>query len=109
MTTTYKVLGQCAAQASTNTDLYAVPSATQTVCSTLAVCNRSISTTFRVAVRPSGATLADQHYIVYDNYVNQYDTVFLTLGVTLAATDVVSVYAGAATLSFSLFGSEVAE
>jgi hypothetical protein len=107
MATTYKVLGQSAPTATTNTTLYTVPSATSTVASTLAICNRGASTTFRVAVRPAGATIADQHYIVYDNYVNQYDTVFLTLGVTLAATDVVTVYAGAATLSFSLFGSEL--
>ncbi len=108
MATTYKTLGQSAPAATTNTDLYTVPSATSAVCSTLAVCNRGVSTTFRVAVRPAGATLDNQHYIIYDNYVNQYDTVFLTLGVTLAATDVVTVYAGAATLSFSLFGSEIA-
>lgn len=108
MATTYKTLGQSAPAVTTNTDLYTVPAATQAVCSTLAVCNRGVSTQFRVAVRPAGAALADQHYIVYDNYVNQYDTVFLTLGVTLATTDVVTVYAGAATLSFSLFGSEIA-
>lgn len=107
MGTVYKTLGQSAPSATTNTDLYTVPSATAAVCSTLAVCNRGASTTFRVAVRPAGAAIANQHYIVYDNYVNQYDTVFLTLGVTLAATDVVTVYAGAATLSFSLFGSEI--
>lgn len=107
MATTYKVLGQSAPAATTNTDLYTVPSATQAVCSTLAVCNLGASTSFRVAVRPAGAAIANQHYIVYDNYVNQYDTVFLTLGITLATTDVVTVYAGAATLSFSLFGSEV--
>lgn len=108
MATTYKTLGQVAPAATTATTLYTVPSATSAVCSTLAICNRGASTTFRVAVRPAGATLADQHYIVYDNWVNQYDTVFLTLGVTLAATDAVTVYAGAATLSFSLFGSEIA-
>ena len=108
MAINYKTLGQSAPAATTNTDLYTVPAATQAVCSTLAVCNRGASTTFRVAVRPAGATLANEHYIVYDNWVNQYDTVFLTLGVSLAATDVVTVYAGAATLSFSLFGSEVA-
>lgn len=107
MATTYKTLGQSAPAATTNTDLYTVPSATAAVCSTLAIANRGVSTTFRVAVRPAGATLANQHYIVYDNFVNQYDTVFLTLGITLAATDVVTVYAGAATLSFSLFGSEI--
>lgn len=107
MPTTYKVLGQSAPAATTNTTLYTVPSATQAVGSTLAICNRSTSTTFRVAVRPAGATLANQHYIVFDNFIEQYDTVFLTLGVTLAATDVVTVYAGSANLSFTLFGSEI--
>ena len=108
MAINYKTLGQLAPVATTNTDLYTVPASTQAVCSTLAICNRGASTTFRVAVRPAGATLADQHYIVYDIWVNQYDAVFLTLGVSLAATDVITVYAGSSTLSFSLFGSEVA-
>lgn len=108
MATIYKTLGQAAPAATTNTDLYSVPAATSAVCSTLAICNRCASTQFRVAVRPAGVALANQHYIVYDNYVNQYDTVFLTLGVTLAPTDVVTVYAGSANLSFSLFGSEIA-
>jgi hypothetical protein len=108
MATTYKVLGQSAPSATTNTDLYTVPAATNAVCSTLVIANRGASTTFRVAVRPAGAALANQHYAVYDNYVNQYDSVFLTLGITLNATDVVTVYAGSANLSFSLFGSEIA-
>jgi len=108
MATTYKVLGQSAPSATTATTLYTVPSATQTVCSTLAICNRGASTTFRVAVRPTGTALANQHYIVYDNYVEQGDSVFLTLGISLGATDVVTVYAGTADLSFSLFGSEIA-
>jgi hypothetical protein len=107
MATTYKVLGQESPAANTDDDLYTVPSATSAVVSTLSVCNRGVSTTFRVAVRPAGATLANQHYIVYDNFVNQYDSVFLTLGVTLAATDVVTVRAGTADMSFSLFGSEI--
>lgn len=107
MATAYKVLGQSAPAATTNTTLYTVPSATSAVVSTLSICNRGISTTFRVAVRPAGATLANQHYIVYDNYVNAGDTIFLTLGITLATTDVVTVYAGTADTSFSLFGSEI--
>jgi len=107
MATTYKVLGQSAPSATTNTTLYTVPAATSVVASTLVVANRGTSTTFRVAIRPAGATLADEHYIVYDASLNQYDSTFLTLGITLATTDVVTVYAGAATLSFSLFGSEI--
>lgn len=108
MANTYKVLGQSAPAATTATTLYTVPSATSSVCSTLSICNRGASTTYRVAIRPAGATLENKHYIVYDNYVNQYDSVLLTLGVTLAATDVVTVYAGSADLSFSLFGTEIA-
>lgn len=108
MATTYKVLGQSNPAATTATTLYTVPSATSAVCSTLTIANLGVSTTFRVAIRPAGATLSNQHYIVYDNTVNQYDTVFLTLGITLATTDVVTVYAGTANVSFSLFGSEIA-
>jgi hypothetical protein len=107
MAVNYKVLGQSAPSATSDSDVYTVPSATQAVVSTISICNRSTSTTFRIAIRPAGATLANQHYVVYDNYVNQYDTVFITIGATLAATDVITVYAGAANLSFSVFGSEI--
>ena len=107
-TASYKVLGQSNPAAATVTTLYTVPSATSTVCSTLVVANLNSSTTFRVAIRPAGVTLANQHYIAYDTPVNQYDTVFLTLGITLANTDVVSVYAGTANVAFNLFGSEIA-
>lgn len=108
MATTYKVLGQSNPAAITVTTLYTSPSATSAVCSTLVIANLGVSTTFRVAIRPAGAALANQHYIAYGTPVNQYDTMFLTLGITLATTDVVSVYAGTATVAFSLFGSEIA-
>jgi hypothetical protein len=107
MPTVYKVLGQSNPAAVTNTTLYTVPSATSAVCSTLSVANIGVSTTFRVAVRPAGATLANQHYIVYDSAINAGSAVYLTLGVSLAATDVVTVYAGTANVAFGLFGSEV--
>jgi hypothetical protein len=107
MTTTYKVLGQVNVAATTATTLYTVPSATSAVCSTLAICNLGISTTYRVAIRPAGVTLADQHYLIYEATINQYDTTFLTLGITLATTDVVTAYAGTADVTFQLFGSEI--
>jgi hypothetical protein len=107
MPTTYKVLGQVHVAANTDTTLYTVPSATSAVCSTLAVCNLGVSTTYRVAIRPAGATLADQHYLVYEASANQYDTILLTIGVTLATTDVVTVRAGTADVTFQLYGSEI--
>jgi hypothetical protein len=87
--------------------LYTTPALTSTVCSTLVICNQGASTVFRVAVRPAGAALEPKHYLIVDNTISQYDSVFLTLGVSLATTDVVSVYAGATSVSFNLFGSEL--
>lgn len=109
MATTYKVLGQVNPSATTATTLYTVPSTTSTVVSTITVCNQASSAaTFRIAVRPAGATLAAQHYIVYGATVPASDTTTLTLGLTLATTDVVTVYASSANLSFNAFGSEIA-
>jgi hypothetical protein len=108
MANTYKVLGQLEPAATTATTLYTVPAATQTVASTLVVANLGSSTTFRVAVRPGGETLADKHYIIYDNYINGNDSIFLTIGLSLNTTDVVTVYAGTANVAFNLFGTEVA-
>lgn len=104
---TYKVVGQSAPAATTNTDLYTVPAATQAIVSTLAICNRAATaTTYRVAVRPAGAALANQHYLVYDAAVAANTTTTITIGMSLATTDVITVYAGAATVSFTAFGVE---
>jgi hypothetical protein len=85
-----------------------VPSATEAVISTLIVANRATSAAaFRIAVRPNGATLANEHYIAYDVAVGASDSTTLTLGLTLDAADVITVYASTANLSFSLFGSEI--
>ena len=108
MPTIYKVLGQSAPSATTLTTLYTVPSATDTVVSTLAICNQAAtSATYRIAVRPAGATVEAKHYIVYGAVVAANDTTLLTLGITLDTTDVISVYASTANLSFSAFGSEI--
>jgi hypothetical protein len=108
MPTTYKVLGQSAPAATTEANVYTVPSATQTIVSTITVANRAATAgTYRVYVRPAGASVANQHYLVYDASLpgNASDT--LTLGVTLAATDVLSVYASTGDFSFNAFGSEL--
>lgn len=108
MATTYKTLGQVLPALDTLTDLYTAPAATQAVCSTLSVCNQGVSTLFRVAVRPAGVAIDPKHYVIYDAAINANDSAFLTLGITLAPTDVVSVYAGTANVSFNLFGAEIA-
>jgi len=108
MATRYKVLGQVAPSATTNTTLYTVPSLKETIVSTLVVTNRGIALTeFDIAVRPGGETLADKHYIAKTVPINGADSTTITIGLTLTAGDVITVYAANANLSFSAFGSEI--
>jgi len=109
MATTYKVLGQSNPAATTATTLYTVPSATEAVVSTIVIANlTSTAATFRIAIRPNGAALANSQYIAYDITVGASDSTALTLGITLDATDVITVYASTANLTFTAFGSEIA-
>jgi len=109
MATTYKVLGQVNPAALTATTAYTVPSATQTVISTITICNMGPTpATYRIAVRPDGEALANKHYIVYDANIAPQDTETLTLGMTVDATDVITVLSNTATMAFNLFGSEIA-
>lgn len=108
MSEAFKVLGQSNPTAATSTDLYTVPASTSAVVSTITVANRSATaTSFRISVAPDGAALADTQYLYYDVAISGNDTFAATIGVTLATTDVVRVYATLATLTFSLFGTEV--
>jgi glucose-6-phosphate dehydrogenase assembly protein OpcA len=108
MATEYKVLGQSAPSATTNTDVYTVPSSTYAVVSTITIANRATgAATYRIAIRPNGASIANQHYIAYDTSVDANDTIGLTLGITADAADVITVYASTADLSFNIFGSEI--
>ena len=108
MPTTYKVLAQSAPSATTNTDIYTVPSSTQTVVSTIVVANRAATAaTYRIAIRLNGATLANQHYIAYDVSVGASDSTTITIGITLDPAEVITVYGSTANLSFNIFGAEI--
>lgn len=108
MATNYKVLGQSAPAATTDTTLYTCPSATQAVVSSITVCNRgSSSATFRIAIRPDGAAIANQHYVSYDVSLSANSILALTLGITVDASDVITVRSSTADLSFNAFGSEI--
>lgn len=109
MATTYKVLGQVNPSATTLTTLYTVPSATNAVISSIVVANQTATAaTFRLAVRPAGASIDPKHYIGYDITVGASDSTVLTMGITMNATDVLSVYASTSTISFNAYGSEIA-
>jgi hypothetical protein len=109
MAVAYKVLGQRDPAATTLEDAYTVPGGgvLSAIVSSITVCNRdAAATSYRIAVRPAGAAIATKHYIAYDAEILGNEFYVITLGLTIATTDVVSVYASLATLSFNVFGQE---
>ncbi len=109
-TTVYKRLGAIASTGTIGTadTLYTCPSATATVVSTISVCNTAATTaTYRIAISTTTSFVA-AGYIVYNASVAANDTVMITVGVTLDATNkYLLCSASASTVSFSAFGSEI--
>jgi hypothetical protein len=108
MDESYKVLGQASPSATTAAALYTVPSATEAVISTIFVCNRGTSDgTFRIAVRPDGDSLVNQHYIAFDPELAAKAFTAITVGITVDAGDIIEVYASTGDFSFNAFGTEI--
>jgi hypothetical protein len=108
MARTLRILGQIAAASASEEDLYTVPTATETMVSTLVVCNRTTgSLDFRVSLTVNDVPVTtDKDYIFYNAPLAANSTITVTIGMTLATNDTMRVYASATGLSFNLFGSE---
>jgi hypothetical protein len=107
-TETRKILAQSAPSATVLTDVYTVPAATQTIISTLNVCNRgSTTTTFRISAAINGAVDTNAQYLYYDLSIGGNDSFAATAGITLGAGDVIRIFAGNANLTINLFGVEI--
>lgn len=89
--------------------LYTCPASTAAVTSTLAVCNREATGGYySIAITDATGEPAASKYIVKNDVVAGNETVALTLGLTLDATNkYVRVAASNANFTFSLFGSEI--
>lgn len=108
MATAYKVLGQTQPSAATLTTAYTVPAASSAVVSSVTCCNLGgYPTTVRVAVRPAGAAIENKHYVAYDMSVEPQETLTLQVGITMAATDVLSVESLSGIVAFNAFGTEM--
>jgi hypothetical protein len=108
MPTVYRVLGQVSPPALIEDLLYAVPSSTSAIGSSIIIANRGTSVaTFRVSISVNGASTLPKDYIYYDLPIGANDTFIATIGITLGDLDEVKVYASNTNLSFSLYGSEI--
>ena len=109
-TTTYKVLGQSSPSSTANADLVTVAASTELIGSSLVIANNTATAaTARVFVRIAGAAAATTNAIIYDTNIPGNATATFTLGITCAATDVITVRTGTANaLTFTLFGTLIA-
>ena len=103
-----KVLGQANPAATTDTNLYTVPAATTTVVSNITVTRLTSSAgSFRIRIGVAGAAAANKQYLAFGVPLLANDVVEFTLGVTLATTDIINVYASDTNITFQAFGQEI--
>jgi hypothetical protein len=110
MAKVYKILAQVnPGVINTTTTLYGTRAAgTQTVVSTLAICNTSATdATYKIIMRPNAESETTKHLIVSNATVPGNDSVFLTNGFSLSNDQVIEVQASTANIAFTLFGAEV--
>jgi hypothetical protein len=81
----------------------------EVVISTIVIANRTASAdSFRIAIRTDGDAISNKHYVAYDIPVAAADSITLTLGISMVATDVLTVKATTAdVLSINVFGAEI--
>ena len=109
MAIAYKILGQSAPADTNNADMITVSAGQSEIISTLVITNTNANAaTARVFARIGGAAAATSNAIIYDTPIAGNSTVAFTLGITLAATDVLTVRSNVASyLTFTAFGSEI--
>lgn len=104
----YKILGQKSPAAETDFNLYTVSGSKQAIINCITVANRDAnSATYRISVRPDGATLTTDHYIAYDVQVGSNLSVALNLGITLDTNDVITVQSSSGLVTFNAYGVEI--
>ena len=109
MAETLKILGQASLTANTLTDIYTVSAGTQTVISTITICNRSnvFGSYFRLSVAKNGEGDNIKQYLYYDVPITPNETFATTIGLSLNVGDIIRGYADTANLSFNIFGQEI--
>ena len=115
MPNSYKILGQIYPSTNTVTNVYVTPAATSAIVSTIYITNQdSANANVDIIVRPVNEALANKHYVLRSQRIEQADTLILNLNVTMNSSVIlagnVSIRAGetkAANVSFNAFGVEI--
>jgi hypothetical protein len=111
MPQSYKRLGAINPSANTQTNVYVVPAATESVISTITVCNQtSVNASYSLALMPSSiftSPAGAAHFLIRGATVPAADSIILTIGLTANAGSVLVANTSNASISFAAFGSEI--
>ena len=89
--TPYKILGQIVGVANTNSNVYVVPAATNTVVNLISICNGTPnSILIDLVARPSTEAIATKHFILKALTIPAADTLVLDTGVALQTSAIIS-------------------
>lgn len=108
----YKILGQERLTTTSNTDIYTVPTGTETVVSTMSITSHELNTTdVSIFVRKnSGGTVeatSEKNALMFEWPVESYNIIPFTIGITLAAGDVITAKASNVdSISIQIYGNE---
>lgn len=109
MATNYKILGQAAPANTSNTDVFTVGAGKEAVVSTITVSNiNTAAANATIYIRQNGAAAGNANTLIKAASVPVADFKAITIGITLAAGDIITVASGTANaLAFQVFGSEI--
>lgn len=108
MTDYVKIIAQNIPSAGILTTLYTVPANTMTSISSLVACNQNnVGTSFNISVAINGAADTPAQYIFFQAPLDVNDSFVATMGISLAAGDVVRCLSSTGNVSFNIFGVEV--
>ena len=109
MAKSYKIVGQAAPAANTDTVLYTVVANKEFVAANLSVVNRSstAAVAIRVALVPSGETLGNQHYIEYDLLLDVRESKRIPINIGMDQGTKVYIRSSTANVSFTLGGAVI--
>ena len=108
----YKILGQVQTTANILTTIYTVPAATNTMISTITICNQSVNTvSINVAVNVSGSAVSTKNFIVSGYSLGASETLVLEPRISLNVGSILSANITGANassnISINAFGVEI--
>lgn len=115
MPNSYEIIGQIFPSANTLTNVFVTPASSSAIVNSIYICNQdSANANVDIILRPVNEALANKHYILQNQRIEQADTLILNLNLTMNSSVIlaanVSVRAGetkACNVSVNAFGVEI--